>query len=66
MESVKENARNNINSNELWLYTKHINLYEKFGWKYVSDIDTYNQEQKIQRLYKLELIQTKLNFKKYC
>lgn len=56
MESVKENARNNINSNELWLYTKHIDLYEKFGWKYVSDIDTYNKEQKIQRLYKLELI----------
>ena len=36
----------------MWLYTKHINLYEKFGWKYVSDIDTYNKEQKIQRLYK--------------
>ncbi len=56
MESVKENAQNYISSNELWLYTKHIGLYEKFGWKYVSDIDTYSKEQKIQRLYKLELI----------
>lgn len=55
MESVKENAQNNINSDELWLYTKHMNLYEKFGWKYVSDIDTYNKEQGIQRLYKLDL-----------
>lgn len=56
MESVKENAHNNIKSNELWLYTKHVNLYEKFGWKYISDIDTYNKEQRIQRLYKLELV----------
>lgn len=56
MESVKENALNNINSNELYLYTKHINLYEKFGWKCISDIDTYNKENKIQRLYRLELI----------
>lgn len=56
MESVKANARNNINSNELWLFTKHINLYEKFGWKYISDIDTYNKEQRTQRLYKLKLI----------
>ncbi len=61
MESVKENAQNNIKSNELWLYTKHKNLYEKFGWKYISDIDTYNKEHKIQRLYKLELVETKEN-----
>lgn len=58
METVKENARNNINFNELYLYTKHVNLYEKFGWKYISDIDTCNEEQRIQRLYKLELAET--------
>ena len=58
MESVKENARNNINSDELYFYSKHINLYEKFGWKYISDIDTCNEEQRIQRLYKLELAET--------
>lgn len=55
MESVKENAQKNIKTNELYLYTKHINLYEKFGFKYICDIDTYSKEQKIQRLYKLEL-----------
>jgi len=56
MESVEENARKNIKTNELWLYTKHIDLYEKFGFKYICDIDTYNKEQRIQRLYKLELV----------
>lgn len=55
LESVKENAKGNVNFNELWLYTKHIDLYEKFGWKYIKDIQTYNREQEIQRLYKLEL-----------
>lgn len=55
MESVKENAKNNLQFNELWLYTKHVNLYEKFGWEYVSDIDTYIKEQRIQRLYKLNI-----------
>lgn len=55
MESVRENAKQNISFKELWLYTKHTNLYEKFGWEYVCDIDTYNEEQRIQRLYKMEL-----------
>ena len=55
MESVRENAKNNLDFNEIWLYTKHVNLYEKFGWKFVSDIDTSNKEQRIQRLYKLEI-----------
>ena len=41
MESVKENALNNINSNELYLYTKHIN--------------TCIEEQRSQKLYKLKL-----------
>lgn len=56
LESVKENARNNIDTKELWLYTGHIGLYEKFGWKYISDVNTYNGEQEIKRLYKLEWI----------
>lgn len=55
MESVRENAKQNISFNELWLYTKHTNLYEKFGWEYVCDIDTYNEEQRMQRLYKMKL-----------
>lgn len=35
--------------------TKHINLYDKFGWEYVGNIDTCIEEQRSQRLYKLKL-----------
>lgn len=56
MESVTENAIKNTKFDELWLYTKHINLYEKFNWKYIDNIDTCMKEDRIQRLYKLDLI----------
>ena len=55
LESVKEIAKYKLNFNELYLYTKHNNLYEKFGWEFVSDIDTFNEESRIERLYKLDL-----------
>ena len=55
METVKENAKKNLEFNEIYLYTKHHGLYEKFGWKYVSDFDTYRKSPRIQGLYKLEL-----------
>ena len=40
---------------EIFLYTSHNGLYEKFGWKYVSDIDTHHKVPRIQKLYKLNL-----------
>lgn len=55
LESVKDIAKKNTDFNELFLYTKHIGLYEKFGWKYISEIDTYNEESRIERLYQLDL-----------
>ena len=55
LESVKGNAKQNTQVNELWLYTKHINLYDKFGWEYVGNIDTCIEEQRSQKLYKLKL-----------
>lgn len=55
LESVKEIAKNNLNFKEIYLYTKHKNLYEKFGWKYISEIDTFNEESRIESLYKLDL-----------
>ena len=55
LENVKKTAREVIKFDEIFLYTKHIGLYEKFGWEYVSDLDTYNKEPRIQRLYKMEL-----------
>ena len=47
LESVKGNAKQNTQVNELWLYTKHINLYDKFGWEYVGNIDTCIEEQRV-------------------
>ena len=55
LESIKDIAKNKLNFNELYLYTKHTDLYEKFGWKYISEIDTFKEESRIERLYKLEL-----------
>ena len=31
LDNVKNMAKENTNFNELFLYTKHIGLYEKFG-----------------------------------
>lgn len=55
LESVKGIAKSKLDFNELYLYTKHSGLYEKFGWKYISDIDTFNEESRIEKLYKLDL-----------
>ena len=53
MESVSKNAMKNLPYDNLYLYTKHIGLYEKYGWDYVSDVDTFKSNNPIQRLYKL-------------
>ncbi len=55
LENVKRIAKENIDFKEIFLYTEHIGLYEKFGWTYLCDIDTYNEENRIERLYKLNL-----------
>lgn len=55
LESVKEIAQSNIEFKEIFLYTKHKGLYEKFNWKYVCEIDTFNEESRIESLYKLDL-----------
>lgn len=39
---------------ELYIYTQHIGLYEKYGWKFIGEIDTYLSP-RIQRLYKIEI-----------
>lgn len=55
LETVKSNAQEKLNFNEIYLYTKHKGLYEKFGWEFISDFDTYSKEPRIQRLYKMHL-----------
>lgn len=55
LNTVLENAKKVLDFDELYLFTKHIGLYEKFGFRFISDFDTYKKNPRIQRLYKLEL-----------
>jgi GNAT superfamily N-acetyltransferase len=53
IESVQDSAKN-AGLKELYLFTTHNGLYEKFGWTFVEEIDTF-LEPRMQRLYKIEL-----------
>lgn len=55
LESVRKNAKNIKNFKEIYLFTTHINLFEKFGFEFVELIDTYSDIERIQRLYKLKI-----------
>lgn len=54
MNTVRENAKK-ANLVELFLYTKHIGLYEKFGWTFVEEVKTFKDDSPIERLYRLEI-----------
>lgn len=53
--SVKNNAIKNLNSNEIYLYTQHKGLYEKFDWEPLVEENDLNINLKTQNLYKLKL-----------
>ena len=55
LEKIIELASSTLNYETLYLFTKHKGFYEKFGWDFVSEIDTEIKEPKLQRLYKLNL-----------
>lgn len=55
MNTVSENAKK-TNLQELYLYTKHMGLYEKFGWQFIGEVRTFREESPIERLYRLEII----------
>lgn len=52
MESVPQKAKE-AGITELFLYTSHVGLYEKFGWKLVEFVDTFKPNAPKERLYKL-------------
>ena len=54
MNTVKENAKE-LGLTELYLYTKHVGLYEKFGWKFIEEVKTFKDDSTVERLYKLEI-----------
>lgn len=54
MNTVKEKAKQ-AGLKELYLYTHHLGLYEKFGWEFVEEVKTFKEESPIERLYKLTI-----------
>ncbi len=54
MKTVAENAKR-ANLTELYLYTKHVGLYEKYGWEFVEYVKTFDEKSPVERLYGLEL-----------
>jgi len=52
--STVQRSAASIGLSELYLFTEHTGLYEKFGWTFVETIDTFLQP-RLQRLYRLEI-----------
>lgn len=50
-----QDSMNKCHIDELYLYTYHQDLYEKFGFEYLEDIDTFSKTPQIQRIYHLKL-----------
>lgn len=40
INSIKKEVKENTLFTELFLYTKHKNLYEKYGWVYIEKLDS--------------------------
>lgn len=55
MNTVNENAKK-TGLKELYLYTKHVGLYEKFGWEFLEEVPTFRKESPIERLYRLQIV----------
>jgi len=54
MKTVNENAKK-AGLKELYLYTKHVGLYEKFGWEFIEEVPTFKEYSSFERLYKLQI-----------
>ena len=55
LEKVNQIAKTSLNFNDVYLFTKYTGFYEKFGWDYISELDTHRENTRIQRLYKLDI-----------
>lgn len=54
LATVPQNARA-AGLNELYLYTAHVGLYERFGWRFVETVQTFRPDSPTERLYRLDL-----------
>lgn len=53
MESVADAAAK-LGLSEVYLYTHHVGLYEKFGWQFVEEVPTFSLDSPLERLYRLK------------
>lgn len=53
LSTVRQAARA-AGADELYLYTKHVGLYEKHGWGFFCEQDTFLDD-RIQRIYRLDV-----------
>lgn len=54
MSKIRETAEN-TGFGEVYLYTEFEGLYEKLGWEFLSEIDTFIEDRRVQRLYRLKI-----------
>lgn len=54
MSSVKDNIKE-LGFKEIYLYTTHEKLYEKYGWNFIKEEPTFKDNPSTVRIYKLEL-----------
>lgn len=54
LESVQDTARA-AGLEELYLYTKHKGLYEKFGWEYVETVRNFRKGESLEKVYRLTI-----------
>ncbi len=54
LNTVYDNAKK-LGLKELYLYTKHNGLYEKFGFTFVEEVKTFKEDSPIERLYHLDI-----------
>lgn len=52
MNHAKETFKK-FNFRRVYLHSKHINLYEKYGWKHMEDVEVFSG--KIKRIYYIDV-----------
>jgi len=55
MESIRDNARKSLDYDDVFLFTNHVGLYEKYGWEFMYEMDTFMGEDGMERFYRLPL-----------
>ncbi|MBR7111182.1 MAG: GNAT family N-acetyltransferase [Clostridia bacterium] len=50
LEGAVQKAKE-IGFKKLWLFTSHVGLYERYGFEFVKEVDTFTKNPRIQRIY---------------